>query len=83
MHLHHRLQAFGLDPRQTCFVFYGATALLGALGLTIFGHGRVLAVVMVATAALVSTVVADLLQHAGWRINAPFLRRLLADPGSR
>lgn len=83
MHLHHRLQAFGLDPRQTCYVFYAATALLGALGLTIFGHGRVLAVVLVATAALVSTVAADLLQHGGWRINAPFLRRLLAEPGSR
>jgi UDP-GlcNAc:undecaprenyl-phosphate GlcNAc-1-phosphate transferase len=83
LHLHHRLQSFGLDPRQTCYVFYAATALLGALGLTIFGHGRVLAVVLVATAALTSTVVADLLQHAGWRISAPFLRRLLADPGSR
>ncbi|MGH7763940.1 MAG: glycosyltransferase family 4 protein [Candidatus Dormibacteraceae bacterium] len=83
LHLHHRLQSFGLDPRQTCFVFYAATALLGALGLTLFGHGRVLAVVLVATAALVSTVAADLLQHTGWRIRAPFLRRLLADPGSR
>jgi UDP-GlcNAc:undecaprenyl-phosphate GlcNAc-1-phosphate transferase len=83
LHLHHRLQSFGLDPRQTCYVFYAATALLGALGLTLFGHGRVLAVVLVATAALTSTVAADLLQHARLRVPAPFLRRLLGESGSR
>jgi UDP-GlcNAc:undecaprenyl-phosphate/decaprenyl-phosphate GlcNAc-1-phosphate transferase len=83
LHLHHRLQSFGLDQRQTCFVFYAASALLGALGLTLFGHGRVLAVVLVATTALVSTVAADLLQHGGWRIPAPFMRRLLGSSGSR
>ena len=54
LHLHHRLQAFGLDQRQTCFVFYTATALLGALGLTLFGHGRILAVVA-ATCVVLST----------------------------
>jgi UDP-GlcNAc:undecaprenyl-phosphate GlcNAc-1-phosphate transferase len=83
LHLHHRLQAFGLDPRQTCYVFYAASASLGALGLTLFGHGRVLAVALIGSAVLTSTVAADLLQHAGWRIPAPFLRRLLAEPGSR
>jgi UDP-GlcNAc:undecaprenyl-phosphate GlcNAc-1-phosphate transferase len=80
LHLHHRLQSFGLDPRQTCYVFYAASALLGALALTLFGHGRILAVVLVATAILTSTVAADLLLHTGWRINAPWLRRLLAVP---
>jgi len=83
LHLHHRLQSFGLDPRQTCYVFYAASALLGALGLTLFGHGRILAVVVVAAAVLASTVVADLLQHAGWRVPAPWLRRLLGVPSSR
>jgi len=83
LHLHHRLQAFGLDQRQTCFVFYTATALLGALGLTLFGHGRILAAVAVACVVLTSTVAADLLMHAGWRIHAPFLRRLLGQPGTR
>jgi UDP-GlcNAc:undecaprenyl-phosphate GlcNAc-1-phosphate transferase len=83
LHLHHRLQTFGLDARQTCYVFYAATALLGALGLTLFGHGRVLAVAVVITAALTSTVVADILLHTGWRIPAPFLRRLLSEPGTR
>ena len=80
LHLHHRLQSFGLNPRQTCYVFYAASALLGALGLTLFGHGRILAVVVVAAAVLTSTVAADLLQHAGWRIPARWLRRLLAAP---
>ena len=83
MHLHHRLQSFGLDPRQTCYVFYAASALLGAIGLTLFGHGRILAVVLVITAALVSTVSADVLVHTGWRFRAPWLRRLLAEPSSR
>jgi len=31
LHLHHRLQSFGLDPRQTCYVFYAASALLRVL----------------------------------------------------
>jgi UDP-GlcNAc:undecaprenyl-phosphate/decaprenyl-phosphate GlcNAc-1-phosphate transferase len=83
LHLHHRLQSFGLDPRQTCYVFYAASGLLGALGLTLFGHGRILAVVLVAAAVLTSTVVADLLLHAGWKVPAPWLRRLLNQPGSR
>ena len=83
LHLHHRLQGFGLDPQQTCYVFYAASALLGALGLTLFGHGRVLAVVVVVTAVLVSTVGADLLEHTGWRVPAPFVRRLLGVSGSR
>ena len=83
MPLHHRLQSFGLDPRQTGFVFYSATALLGAIGLTLFGHGRILAVVIAVTAVLVATVAADLLEHAGWRIPAPWLGRLLGVSGSR
>jgi UDP-GlcNAc:undecaprenyl-phosphate GlcNAc-1-phosphate transferase len=76
-HLHHRLQAFGLDPRQTCYVFYAASAVLGALGLTLFGHGRILAVVLATSAALASTVAADLLQKTGWRVQVPYLRTLL------
>jgi UDP-GlcNAc:undecaprenyl-phosphate/decaprenyl-phosphate GlcNAc-1-phosphate transferase len=76
-HLHHRLQAFGLDPRQTCYVFYAASAMLGALGLTLFGHGRILAVVVATSAALASTVAADLLQKTGWRVRVPYLRALL------
>jgi len=83
LHLHHRLQSLGLDPRQTCYVFYAASGLLGALGLTLFGHGRVLAVVLIASAVLTSTVLADLLLHAGWRVPAPWLRRLLGEASSQ
>lgn len=82
-HLHHRLQAFGLNPRQTCYVFYAATALTGTIGLMLFGHRRILAVVLVGVLVLASTVAADRLQRAGLRIPAPFLSRLLADPGRR
>lgn len=83
MHFHHRLQSFGLNAQQTCYVFYSVSGLLGALGLTLFGHGRILAVVLVVGLVLASTVTADLLIHAGWRVPAPWLRRLLAQPGSR
>jgi UDP-GlcNAc:undecaprenyl-phosphate GlcNAc-1-phosphate transferase len=82
-HIHHRLLDFGLNARQTCFVFYSASGLLGAVGLTIFGHGRILAVVFVAWLALLSTVAADRLQKSGLRIDMPYLRRLLAEPVSR
>ncbi len=81
-HLHHRLLSFGLTPRQTCYVFYAATALFGTVGLMLFGHRRILAVVVVAALVLASTVAADRLQKAGWRISAPFLRRLLSEPGT-
>ena len=64
-------------------MFYAASALLGGLGLTLFGHGRILAVVLVASAVLTSTVAADILQQAGWRIPAPWLARLLGEPASR
>jgi UDP-GlcNAc:undecaprenyl-phosphate GlcNAc-1-phosphate transferase len=83
LHLHHRLQSLGLNPRQTCYVFYAASALLGGLGLALFGHGRTLAVVLIATAVLVSTIAADLLQQARWRIAAPWLSRLLRESGSQ
>jgi UDP-GlcNAc:undecaprenyl-phosphate GlcNAc-1-phosphate transferase len=77
-HIHHRLLDFGLNARQTCFVFYSASGLLGAIGLTIFGHRRVVAVVVVGWLVLVSTLLADRLQKSGWRIDIPYLRRLLA-----
>jgi UDP-GlcNAc:undecaprenyl-phosphate/decaprenyl-phosphate GlcNAc-1-phosphate transferase len=83
LHLHHRLQSFGLDARQTCLVFYAVSLLLGGLGLTLFGHGRILALVLIAALILTSTVAADLLQHSGWRVPAPWLRRLLGESASR
>lgn len=82
-HIHHRLLDFGLDARQTCFVFYSASGLLGAVGLMLFGHKRIVAVVLVAWLVLVSTFLADRLQKSAWRLEHPYLRRLLPEPGSR
>jgi UDP-GlcNAc:undecaprenyl-phosphate GlcNAc-1-phosphate transferase len=82
-HIHHRLLDFGLNARQTCFVFYSASGLLGAVGLTIFGHRRLIAVVVVAWLVLVSTLAADRLQRSGWGFDVPYFRRLLGEPGSR
>ena len=82
-HIHHRLLDFGLNARQTCFVFYSASGLLGAVGLTIFGHKRLIAVVVVAWLVLVSTLAADRLQRGSWRLDVPYFRLLLGESGSR
>ncbi len=77
-HVHHRLQDFGFDPREICYVFYVATGVLGAFGLMLFGHKKILAVLLVGLLALLSTVTAERLQRSGLRIRAPFLKRLLS-----
>jgi UDP-GlcNAc:undecaprenyl-phosphate/decaprenyl-phosphate GlcNAc-1-phosphate transferase len=82
-HIHHRLLDFGLDARQTCFVFYSASGLLGAVGLMLFGHKRIVAVVLVAWLVLVSTFLADRLQNSAWRLHFPLMRRLLTSSSSR
>jgi len=41
-HLHHRLLARGLSPMQTTLTFYLATAILGCIALSIYGHQRIL-----------------------------------------
>ncbi len=46
-HLHYRLLALGLSPRETAVAFYLVTAILGCLGLAIFGHRKILAVALV------------------------------------
>jgi UDP-GlcNAc:undecaprenyl-phosphate/decaprenyl-phosphate GlcNAc-1-phosphate transferase len=43
-HLHHRLLDLGFTPRETALTFYLATAILGCIGLALFGHRRVLLV---------------------------------------
>ncbi len=82
-HFHHRLLDFGLNARQTCLVFYSASALLGSVGLMLFGHKRLVAMVVVCWLVLISTLAANWLERSGWRINSPYLGRLLAPPGSR
>jgi len=45
-HLHHRLLEMGLTPRETAVAFYLITAILGCIGLAIFGHRKILAVAL-------------------------------------
>jgi UDP-GlcNAc:undecaprenyl-phosphate/decaprenyl-phosphate GlcNAc-1-phosphate transferase len=79
-HIHHRLLQAGLTPRQTCILFYCASGILGAAGLTVFGHRKVLAVVIVLMVVVLSTVLGERLRNAHARIPVPFgnvLRELL------
>jgi UDP-GlcNAc:undecaprenyl-phosphate/decaprenyl-phosphate GlcNAc-1-phosphate transferase len=46
-HLHHRLLALGLSPRETALAFYLATIVLGCIALGMFGHRKVLALAAV------------------------------------
>jgi len=56
-HLHHRLLDMGFTPRETALTFYLATAILGCVGLALFGHRRTLligvALLAVALVALI------------------------------
>jgi UDP-GlcNAc:undecaprenyl-phosphate GlcNAc-1-phosphate transferase len=79
-HIHHQLLDFGLSQRETCLVFYGATAVLGAVGLMLLGHQRIWAVVVVGMLIVVSTVAGERLQDLTARIRLPGFRRLLPPP---
>jgi UDP-GlcNAc:undecaprenyl-phosphate/decaprenyl-phosphate GlcNAc-1-phosphate transferase len=75
-HIHHRLLDLGLSQRETCLVFYGATGILGAIGLTVLGHRKILGVAIVIMIVLLSTALADRMQTVGRRIG-PSVRALL------
>ena len=77
-HIHHQLLDFGLSQPQACLVFYCATGILGALGLMLFGHKRILSVAIVVLVVGLSTVVGESLEETGWRIRLPVLRRRTA-----
>ena len=76
-HIHHQLLDFGLSQPQTCLVIYGATGILGSIGLMLFGHKRVLSVAIVLLLVAVSTVAGEQLQKLQRGLPAPWLRRLL------
>lgn len=56
-HLHHRLMARGMTPVETALTFYLATAILGCIALSIYGHRKILdaalALLVVALAAVI------------------------------
>jgi UDP-GlcNAc:undecaprenyl-phosphate GlcNAc-1-phosphate transferase len=79
-HIHHHLLDFGLSQPQTCLVFYGATALLGSIGLMLLGHQRIWVVMVVLLMVGLSTVAGEKLQDFTRRVPVPGFRRLLAVP---
>lgn len=76
-HIHYQLLDFGLSQRQTCLVMYSGTAILGSLGLMLFGHRRILTVAIVVLVVAVSTAIGEQIERANWRVPAPGLKRLL------
>lgn len=79
-HIHHQLLDFGLTQQQACLLFYGATGILGAFGLMLFGHRRALSVAIVLLVVGISTVGGERLVASGWRIPIPGFRRLVGGP---
>ncbi len=79
-HIHHQLLDFGLTQPQTCLLFYGATALLGSIGLMLLGHQRIWIVVIVLLLVGLSTVAGERLQDVTRRVPVPGFRRLLPLP---
>jgi UDP-GlcNAc:undecaprenyl-phosphate GlcNAc-1-phosphate transferase len=79
-HIHHHLLDFGLSQRETCLLFYGATALLGSIGLMLLGHQRIWVVVVVLILVVLSTVAGERLQGVTRRLSIPGFRRLLPAP---
>jgi UDP-GlcNAc:undecaprenyl-phosphate GlcNAc-1-phosphate transferase len=80
-HLHHRLLELGLTQREICLLFACSTGILGAAGLTVFGHRRILAVAIVLLIVVLSTVLGERLRGSRRRIPVPFYRvvRLLLE----
>lgn len=77
-HLHHRVLDLGFSQRETCVLFYGGSAIFGSVGLTVFGHQRILATVCVFTVVILSTVVGGRLHALGYRVPLPFASWLRA-----
>lgn len=82
-HLHHRLVLdLGLTQREVCIVFYGVTGILGAVGLTVFGHKKILLVAIVLMVVVISTGLADRLQNGAPRVLKGLSAFLLGRPSS-
>lgn len=68
-HLHHRLLARGMSPIETALTFYVATAILGCIALTIYGHRRI---IDIALALLVVALVGLVWRHRRRAATRPF-----------
>lgn len=74
-HLHHRLLELGLTPRETAITFYLVTAILGCVGLAIFGHRKILAVALVLLVLGLGLLVGRIWHRGGLKFGSP------ANPG--
>jgi len=54
-HIHHQLLDFGLSQRETCLVIYFATGITSGIGLMLYGHRKILGVVVVLLLVALST----------------------------
>ena len=79
-HIHHQLLDFGLSQPQTCLLFYGATALLGSIGLMLLGHKRILTVAVLLIVIGLSTVAGERLADVRTLLPVPGFRKLLPAP---
>ncbi len=77
-HVHHQLLDFGLTPREICVLLCCTSAILGALGLMLLGHKRVLAIAVILLLVVVSTIVGDRLGEGG----GPGRRHPARSPGA-
>jgi UDP-GlcNAc:undecaprenyl-phosphate GlcNAc-1-phosphate transferase len=71
-HIHHLLLQAGLTQRQTCILFYCASGILGAAGLTVFGHRKVLVVAIILLVVVLSTALGERLRSTHARVPLPF-----------
>jgi UDP-GlcNAc:undecaprenyl-phosphate GlcNAc-1-phosphate transferase len=76
-HLHHRLLALGLSPRETALAFYLATTILGCIALGIFGHRKVLAIAALLLVAVLAVLVWRSRRRAGELTGRPLGRWLV------
>lgn len=70
-HVHHLLLKFGLTQPETCIVFYGLTGILGAVGLSVYGHKRIMVAAIIFMVVILSTVLGERLQLWNRRIPIP------------
>jgi len=70
-HLHHRLLQLGLTARETAVTFYLVTAILGCVGLAIFGHRMILAVALVLLVVALGLLVWRIWRRGGFAFQKP------------
>ena len=80
-HVHHQLLDFGLSQRRTCLVFYSATGITSGLGLMLYGHRKILAVVIVLLVVALSTIVGDRLHELEESRSGGAPGELVEEPG--